>query len=116
MKLDVTSGKYEVVGVVSGHWKSLVPMGPRGCLGPMPGAYTRVSTFVQWIKESMTKSSNPDLFTHLYQFRFVSQGFKEEQIGRTGLNGCAPGALLVQLSKYQENLDIFCLVLKYSSN
>ena len=103
MKLDVTSGKYEVVGVVSRRWKP--PMGPRGCLGPMPGIYTRVSTSLQWIKESMTKSSNPDLFMHLYQFRKVSQGFKEDQIVRTGLNGCA---WLVQLSKYQENGDMFC--------
>ena len=68
MKIDVTSGKYEVVGVVQGGWKPM--MGPGGSLGPKPGVYTRVSTFVQWIKESMTKSSDPDYFMHLYQGRF----------------------------------------------
>ena len=64
MKLDVTSGKYEAVGIVStfDEWSEL--QGPRGCLGSMPAVYTRVSAFVPWIKESMT---NPDSFMQLYQ-------------------------------------------------
>ena len=66
MKLDVTSGKYEVVGIVSQGDESR-GMGPKGCLGPMPDIYTRVSAFVPWIKESMTKISNPDSFMQLYQ-------------------------------------------------
>ena len=66
MKIDVTSGKYEVVGIVSGsgNW---VRQGPRGCLGAQPAVYTRVSAFVPWIKESMTKASNPNSFMQLYQ-------------------------------------------------
>jgi secreted trypsin-like serine protease len=66
MKLDVTSGKYEVVGIVatSGNWKE---QGPLGCLGSQPAVYTRVSAFVPWIKESMTKASNPNTFMQLYQ-------------------------------------------------
>ena len=66
MKLDVTSGKYEVVGIVSQNDEK-GGMGPKGCLGPMPDVYTRVSAFVPWIKESMAKASNPDLFMQLYQ-------------------------------------------------
>jgi secreted trypsin-like serine protease len=42
-------------------------VGPKACLGPMPDVYTRVSAFVPWIKESMTKVSNPDSFMQLYQ-------------------------------------------------
>ena len=66
MKLDVTSGKYEVVGIVatSGNWKE---QGPLGCLGAQPAVYTRVSAFVPWIKESMAKASNPNSFMQLYQ-------------------------------------------------
>ena len=68
MRLDVTSGKYEIVGIVksSDEW-SYPGQGPRGCLGPMPDVYTRVSFFVSWIKESMAKASNPDSFMQLYQ-------------------------------------------------
>ena len=64
MKFDITSGQYEVVGIVShfDEWKD--PQGPRGCLGSTPAVYTRVSAFVPWIKESMT---NPDSFMQLYQ-------------------------------------------------
>ena len=67
MKLDVTSGKYEVVGIVStsGNW---VRQGPRGCLGAQPTVYIRISAFVPWIKESMTKASNLNSFMQLYQF------------------------------------------------
>ena len=66
MKIDATSGKYEVVGIVSGsgNW---VRQGPRGCLGAQPSVYTRVSAFVPWIKESMTKASNLNSFMQLYQ-------------------------------------------------
>ena len=68
MKFDVTSGKYEIVGIVSADDEWSYPgQGPRGCLGPMPSVYTRVSFFVSWIKESMTKASNPDSFMQLYQ-------------------------------------------------
>ena len=72
MKLDVTSSKYEVVGIVasSGNWNK---QGPLGCLGAKPDVYTRVSGFVPWIKESMTKASNPNSFMQLYQ---VSQSDK----------------------------------------
>ena len=66
MKLDVTSGKYEVVGIVS-QSDEKGGMGPKGCLGPMPDIYTRVSAFVPWIKESMAKASNPESFMQLYQ-------------------------------------------------
>ena len=66
MKLDLTSGKYEVVGIVS-TGDEFGGIGPKGCLGPMPDVYTRVSAFVPWIKESMTKASNPDLFMQLFQ-------------------------------------------------
>ena len=59
MKLDVTSGKYEVVGIVS-----YTPVdgktgmqGPLGCLVPMPAIYTRVSAFIPWIKKNMKKAS-----------------------------------------------------------
>ena len=64
MKFDITSGKYEVVGIVSrfDEWRD--PQGPRGCLSSTPAVYTRVSAFVPWIKESMT---NPDSFMQLYQ-------------------------------------------------
>ena len=67
MKIDVTSGKYEVVGIVatSGNWDR---QGPRGCLGAQPTVYTRVSAFVPWIKENMTKASNLNSFMQLYQF------------------------------------------------
>ena len=70
MKLDVTRGKYEVVGIVSSinefnSWNEFE--GPGGCLGPKPAVYTRVSAFVPWIKESMTKASSPDSFMQLYQ-------------------------------------------------
>ena len=67
MKLDVISGKYEVVGIVasSGNWDR---PGPLGCLGAKPDVYTRVSAFVPWIKENMTKASNPNSFMQLYQF------------------------------------------------
>ena len=67
MKLDVTSGKYEVVGIVSHADEWSTKAGPRGCLCQEPDVYTRVSAFVPWIKESMTKASNPDLFMQLYQ-------------------------------------------------
>ena len=68
MKLDITSGKYEVVGIVasSGNW-NIYKQGPLGCLGAKPDVYTRVSGFVPWIKESMTKASNPNSFMQLYQ-------------------------------------------------
>ena len=66
MKLDVISGKYEVVGIVSsGHEGK--NQGPRSCLGANPAVYTRVSAFVPWIKESMAKASNPSSFMQLYQ-------------------------------------------------
>ena len=65
MKLDVTSGKYEVVGIVASGGRNL--QGPGGCLGAKPAVYTRVSAFVPWIKESMNKASNPNLFMQLYQ-------------------------------------------------
>ena len=67
MKLDVTSGKYELVGIVSSFSfdVTLELQGPRGCLGTMPAVYTRVSEFIPWIKESMTKAFNPDLFMQL---------------------------------------------------
>ena len=66
MKLDVKSGKYEVVGIVAslGNWGR---QGPLGCLGAKPDVYTRVSGFVPWIKENMTKASNPKSFMQLYQ-------------------------------------------------
>ena len=67
MKLDKISGKYEVVGIVSGLKNPKKQQGPRGCLGPSPGVYGRVSSFVPWIKENMAKASNPDLFMQLYQ-------------------------------------------------
>ena len=66
MKFDVASGKYEVVGIVSQSDEN-GGVGPKACLGPMPDVYTRVSAFVPWIKESMTKVSNPDSFMQLYQ-------------------------------------------------
>ena len=65
MKLDVTSGKYEVVGIVVSGGKNL--QGPGGCLGAKPAVYTRVSAFVPWIKENMKKASNPNSFMQLYQ-------------------------------------------------
>ena len=67
MKLDVTSGKYELVGIVSSFSfdVTLELQGPRACLGTMPAVYTRVSEFIPWIKESMTKASNHDLFMQL---------------------------------------------------
>ena len=66
MKLDVMSGKYEVVGIVAslGNFEK---QGPLGCLGAQPAVYTRVSAFVPWIKESMTKASTPNSFMQLYQ-------------------------------------------------
>ena len=64
MKFDITSGKYEVVGIVSGFDEWSDQQGPSLCLGSMPSIYTRVSAFVPWIKESMT---NPDSFMQLYQ-------------------------------------------------
>ena len=67
MKLDKISGKYEVVGIVSGLKNPKKSQGPRGCLGPSPGVYGRVSSFVPWIKENMAKASNPNLFMQLYQ-------------------------------------------------
>ena len=67
MKLDKISGKYEVVGIVSGLKSPKKLQGPRGCLGPSPGVYGRVSSFVPWIKENLAKASNPDLFMQLYQ-------------------------------------------------
>ena len=67
MKLDKISGKFEVVGIVSGLKLPKKPQGPRGCLGPSPGVYGRVSSFVPWIKENMAKASNPNLFMQLYQ-------------------------------------------------
>ena len=66
MKLDVTSGKYEVVGIVSSSHEGK-NLGPRSCLGANPAIYTRVSAFVPWIKESMTKASNPNSFMQLHQ-------------------------------------------------
>ena len=72
MKLDVTSGKYEVVGIVSSSGNR-DRQGPLGCLGVKPDVYTRVSGFVPWIKESMTKASNPNSFMKVYQ---VSQSDK----------------------------------------
>jgi secreted trypsin-like serine protease len=69
IKLDKISGKYEVVGIVSGLKESSKLQGPKGCLGPMPILYTRVSAFVPWIKENMAKASNPDLFMQLYQHK-----------------------------------------------
>ena len=66
MKLDVTSGKYEVVGVVFGKWRS--SEGPRGCLDPMSYVYTKISDFVPWIKESMTKS---DSLMQLYKGEWI---------------------------------------------
>ena len=69
MKLDNISGKYEVIGVVSGLKQSSKQLGPKGCLGPMPILYTRVSAFLPWIKENMAKASNPDLFMQLYQHK-----------------------------------------------
>ena len=69
MKLDVTSGKYELVGIVSSFSFAVKSemQGPNGCLGTLPGLYTRVSAFTPWIKESMTKTSNPYVFMELYQ-------------------------------------------------
>ena len=67
MKLDKISGKYEVVGIVSGLKNPKKSQGPRGCLGSSPGVYGRVSSFVPWIKENMAKASNPNLFMQLYQ-------------------------------------------------
>ena len=67
MKLDKISGKYEVIGIVSGLKNPKKQQGPRGCLGPSPGVYGRVSSFVPWIKENMAKASNPNLFMQLYQ-------------------------------------------------
>ena len=66
MKLDVISGKYEVVGIVSSSHEGK-NQGPRSCLGANPAIYTRVSAFVPWIKESMTKASNPNSFMQLHQ-------------------------------------------------
>ena len=72
MKLDVASGKNEVVGIVSSsdEWGRYEQLGPRGCLNPKPAVYTRVSAFVPWIKESMTKASNPNSFMQLYQAEY----------------------------------------------
>ena len=67
MKLDITSGKYEVVGIVSSAAEGSNLQGPGGCLGAKPAVYTRVSAFVPWIKESMNKASNPNSFMQLYQ-------------------------------------------------
>ena len=78
MKIDVASGKYEVVGIVASHDEFISGnelKGPRGCLGPKPNKYTRVSAYVPWIKESMNKVSNPDSFMKLYQgYSSVSVG------------------------------------------
>ena len=78
MKIDVASGKYEVVGIVASHDEFISGnelKGPRGCLGPKPEKYTRVSAYVPWIKESMAKVSNPDSFMQLYQgYSSVSVG------------------------------------------
>ena len=69
MKLDVTSGKYEIIGIVSHSPfdENRGAQGPDGCLGSMPAVYTRVSAFIPWIKESMAKSSNPYVFMELFQ-------------------------------------------------
>ena len=70
MKIDVTSGKYEVVGIVASdaEVKKVKDLqGPLACLGAKPAIYTRVSAFVPWIKDSMNKASNPDSFMQLYQ-------------------------------------------------
>jgi secreted trypsin-like serine protease len=67
MKLDVTSGKHEVVGIVSSNDEGKNKQGPGGCLGAKPAVYTRVSAFVPWIKECMNKASNSDSFMQLYQ-------------------------------------------------
>ena len=75
MKIDVASGKFEIVGIVAARdeWSEL--QGPKGCLGPMPDIYTRVSAFVQWIKNNMKKASNADSFTKLYNgFKFTTDG------------------------------------------
>ena len=75
MKIDVASGKFEVVGIVAARdeWSEL--QGPKGCLGPMPDIYTRVSAFVQWIKKNVKKASNADSFTKLYNgFKFTTDG------------------------------------------
>ena len=71
MKLDVTSGKYEVVGILRGGAILFDGQGPRGCLGPMPVYYTRVSAFVQWIKENMKKA---DSFMQFYQGELLNFG------------------------------------------
>ena len=42
MKFDITSGKFEVVGIVSGLKLPKKPQGPRGCLGPSPGVYVNL--------------------------------------------------------------------------
>ena len=80
MKLDKISGKYEVVGIVSGLKNPKRQQGPRGCLGPSPGVYGRVSSFVPWIKESRAKASNSDSFMQLYQgysTNYVNAYFKQ---------------------------------------
>ena len=60
MKLDFTTGKYEVVGIVSSTGRRIKVEGPNGCLGPTPAVYTGVAAFVPWIK-----ASNPDSFMRL---------------------------------------------------
>ena len=70
MKFDITSGKYEVVGIVSRFDEWSDQQGPSLCLGSMPSIYTRVSAFVPWIKESMT---NPDSFMQHYQEKQISE-------------------------------------------
>ena len=75
MKIDVASGKFEVVGIVASRDDFSEPQGPKGCLGPMPDIYTRVSAFVRWIKKNMKKASNPDSFTELFNgFKFITVG------------------------------------------
>ena len=75
MKIDVASGKFEVVGIVAARDEWSEPQGPKGCLGPMPDIYTRVSAFVRWIKKNMKKASNPDSFTELFNgFKFITDG------------------------------------------
>ena len=73
MKLDVTSGKYEVVGIVSSAAEGNNLQGPGGCLGAKPAVYTRISAFVPWIKESMNKASYPNSFMQLYSLMYKNR-------------------------------------------
>ena len=75
MKIDIASGKFEVVGIVAAGDEWSESQGPNGCLGRMPDIYTRVSAFVRWIKKNMKKASNPDSFTELFNgFKFIADG------------------------------------------